>query len=56
MKIGMYLLLWTGSVPEADFPTIEDAMSALNASDFQDVKARTEALGSTIFLFEVREA
>ena len=45
-----------GAVLEADFPTIEDAMSALNATDFQDVKARTEALGSTIFLFEVREA
>jgi hypothetical protein len=45
-----------GAILEADFPTIEDAMSALNATDFQDVKARTEALGSTIFLFEVREA
>jgi hypothetical protein len=40
---------------EADFPTLEDAMTALDAEDFQDVKAATETLGSTIFLFEVRE-
>jgi hypothetical protein len=40
---------------EADFPTLEDAMTALHAEDFQGAKARTEALGSTIFLFELRE-
>jgi hypothetical protein len=44
-----------GWILEADFPTLEDAMTALHAEDFQDVKASTEELGSTIFLFEVRE-
>jgi hypothetical protein len=37
------------------FPTREDAMTALDAEHFQDVKVRTETLGSTIFLFEVAE-
>jgi hypothetical protein len=44
-----------GWILEADFATLEDAMTALQAEDFQDVKAATETLGSTIFLFEVRE-
>jgi hypothetical protein len=44
-----------GWILEADFPTLDDAMTALQAEDFQDAKARTEALGSTIFLFEARE-
>ena len=44
-----------GWILEADFPTLEDAMTALHAEDFQDVKASTETLGSTIFLFEVGE-
>ena len=44
-----------GWILEADFPTLEDAMTALDADDFQDVKAATETLASTIFLFEVRE-
>jgi hypothetical protein len=44
-----------GGILEADFPTLEDAMRALHADDFEEPKARTEALGSTIFLFEVRE-
>ena len=44
-----------GWILEADFPTLEDAMTALDAEDFQDVKAATETLASTIFLFEVRE-
>jgi hypothetical protein len=44
-----------GWILEADFPTLEDAMTALDAEDFQDVKATTETLGSTIFLFELRE-
>jgi hypothetical protein len=44
-----------GWILEADFPTLEDAMTALDAEEFQDVKARTEALSSTIFLFEIRE-
>jgi hypothetical protein len=44
-----------GWIFEADFPTIEDAMKALDAEGFQHVKAATEALGSTIFLFEAQE-
>jgi selenocysteine lyase/cysteine desulfurase len=44
-----------GWILEADFLTLGDAMTALQAEGFQDTKARTEALGSTIFLFEVRE-
>jgi hypothetical protein len=44
-----------GWILKADFPTLEDAMTALHAEDFQDAKARTETLGSTIFLFEVRD-
>ena len=42
-----------GWIFEADFPTLEDAMTALDAEDFQEAKVRTETLGSTIFLFEV---
>jgi hypothetical protein len=30
-------------------------MTALHAASFQAAKARTETLGTTIFLFEVRE-
>lgn len=44
-----------GWILEVDFPTLEDAMTALDAEDFQDVKAKAEALTSTIFLFEVAE-
>ena len=44
-----------GWILEADFATLEDAMTALQAADFQDKKANTETLGSTIFLFEVQE-
>jgi hypothetical protein len=44
-----------GWILEADFLTLEDAMTALAAEGFQDVKAKAEALASTIFLFEVAE-
>ena len=44
-----------GWILEADFPTLEDAMTALDAEEFQDVKAAAEELTSTIFLFEVAE-
>src|ERR671911_889349 len=44
-----------GWILEADFPTLEDAMTALDAEDFQDVKATAETLTSTIFLFEIEE-
>jgi hypothetical protein len=42
-----------GWILEADFPTLEEAMSALDAEHFQDVKAAAERLTSTIFLFEM---
>jgi hypothetical protein len=45
----------TGWILEADFPTLDAAMTALHAEDFQDAKARAETLASTIFIFEVRE-
>ena len=44
-----------GWILEAEFPTLEDAMTALDADDFQDVRAATETLTSAIFVFEVRE-
>ena len=44
-----------GWILEADFPTLEDAMTALDAEDFRDVKAATETLTSSIFLFEIEE-
>ena len=44
-----------GWILEADFPTIEDAMTALDADDFQGVKAKAEALTTTIFLFEIAD-
>jgi hypothetical protein len=44
-----------GYIFEADFRSLEDAMTALDAEDFQDAKTRVEALTSTIFLFEVQE-
>mgnify|MGYP001599774844 CR=1 FL=1 len=44
-----------GWIFEADFLTLEDAMAAVGAEAFQDVKQATEALTSSIFLFEVAE-
>ena len=44
-----------GWILEADFATLDDAMAALQAEGFQDVKARTESLGTTIFLFESQD-
>ena len=44
-----------GWILEADFPTLEDAMAALDAEDFQELKATAETLTSSIFLFELRD-
>jgi hypothetical protein len=44
-----------GWIVEADFATLEEAMAALDADDFQEVKATIEGLTSTIFLFEVED-
>jgi hypothetical protein len=40
-------------VLEADFDTLENALSALDAEDFQDIKAEAEKLTTTLFLFEI---
>ena len=41
-----------GAILEADFASLDDVMAALRAEGFQDVKAATESVGTTIFLFE----
>ena len=38
-----------------DFDTLDDALSALKADNFQETKSASEALGATHFLFECRE-
>jgi hypothetical protein len=45
-----------GWILEADFGTLEDALAALGDEDFQDIKAKAEALTSTIFLYEIAQA
>ena len=42
-----------GWILEADFPTLESAMAAMDAESFQHVKAAAETLTSMIFLYEV---
>lgn len=44
-----------GRVVIADFDTLEDALGALQAEDFQEIGAASEALTSSHFLFESRE-
>ena len=44
-----------GRVVIADFDTLEDALNALQAEDFQEVGAASEAMTSAHFLFESRE-
>lgn len=44
-----------GWILETDFATLDDAMAALQAEGFQQVKATTESLGTTIFLFEFQD-
>ena len=44
-----------GWILEADFPALEDAMTALEAEDFQAIRAKAEALTSTIFLYEIAD-
>ena len=40
-------------IVEVDFETLEGVMAALQDERFQDTAAATEALGTTIFLYEV---
>ena len=44
-----------GSILEADFPSLDAAMTAMQAEDFQVTRQRTEDLGCTIFLYEVQD-
>jgi hypothetical protein len=38
-----------------DFDTLDDALNALGADDFQATRAASEALGATHFLFECHQ-
>ena len=40
---------------EADFATLDDALAALHDDALQEVKATTESLGTTLFLFELSD-
>ncbi len=44
-----------GTVLEADFDDVGDALAALGAEDFAEVRAATEALSPTLLLYELRE-
>jgi uncharacterized protein (DUF1330 family) len=44
-----------GRVVIVDFDTLENALNALQAKDFQDVATASESLTSAHFLFESRE-
>jgi hypothetical protein len=44
-----------GWILEADFATLEDALTALDAEDFRAMKAAVEAVTSALFLFEMAE-
>lgn len=44
-----------GWILEADFPSLEAALAALDSDDFKEVKERAEQLTSDIFLFEIGE-
>ena len=40
---------------EADFATLDDALAALHDDAFQEVKAITESLGTTLLLYELSD-
>jgi hypothetical protein len=42
-----------GRILESDFDTLEEALAVVNSDGFQEVRAATEALGPTIFVFEL---
>lgn len=44
-----------GWILGADLATLDDAMTALDAEEFQEVKAIAETLTSTILLFEIAD-
>ena len=45
----------TGRIMEVDFDTLDDALAVLHADGFQEIKATTESLAATLFLYEHRE-
>jgi hypothetical protein len=45
-----------GWILEADFASLEDVLASLQAESFQVIRTDTEALGTTIFLFEIAAA
>lgn len=44
-----------GRIMEVDFDTLDDALAVLHADGFQEIKATTESLAATLFLYEHRE-
>lgn len=42
-----------GRILESDFDTLDEALDVVNSDDFREVAAAAEALGPTIFVFEV---
>ena len=40
-------------IVESDFDTLDEAIGVVNSEGFQEVEAAAEALGPTIFLFEL---
>lgn len=42
-----------GRIVKADFDTLDEALAVVNSDDFQEVGAAAEALGPTIFVFEL---
>ena len=44
-----------GSVVEVVFDSLENAMAAISADDFAEIKAKAESFGGLIFLFEFHD-
>lgn len=42
-----------GRILEADFDSLDEALAVVNSEDFKEVGAAAEALGPTIFVFEL---
>jgi len=44
-----------GSVVEVVFDSLENALAAIGADDFAEIKAKAESFGGLIFLFEFQD-
>lgn len=44
-----------GRILESDFDTLDEALAVVNGDGFQEIASATEALGPTIFLFELAD-